>query len=92
MPDKHLQLPVVPLNEKERFQCLYDSYVSNFNAYTTNVLGTFGYLLITTGWLVGSKDTRAFLTGSALVRYVAGGTVVVILIRHYRKVIGLNGQ
>lgn len=72
----------LPLDHKARFEYLFDSFVSNFSAYQTNVLATAGYLLVAIGWTLGSDETRRFLSNTASVRSISAVAIVVILIIH----------
>src|SRR5947207_1770276 len=63
---------------KEQFDLLYANLKYYHDSSIDSVFKVAGFLIIVGGWLVTSKDARAFLASSILIRLTAVTVVLII--------------
>jgi hypothetical protein len=67
-------------SDKLKFDLLHEASKNNYEAWTGNVWGTVGFLVIVLGWLLTSKGSRIFLSKNNAARKVAITVVAIIAV------------
>ncbi|MDH4211990.1 MAG: hypothetical protein OEV79_11145 [candidate division WOR-3 bacterium] len=66
------------VHAESTFKLLHTASKDNYEAWTSNVWGTVGFLIIVLGWILSSKNARLFLSRKHRARMVAIITVGII--------------